>query len=292
MTTRPNRRSPYEVSDVGDGRAARIISGSLHRWSMVSPRSRRERSSSSKPRGFRYSEGRLALLLREVKQTGSLRAAARRLGMDPGNGLRMIRSAETALGTVLVRGQTGGRGGGHTTLTARGTRIARKPVDKESPSSTRWRCYLVGSLLPRAPVVVEVPDAGVQVLVASSPGPERSQRRPHISGDEFELEIPSSAVTLGELSERRARTSARNLWTARVTRVGREGRWGIRRIDGKVGAATLVAAITGSASRDLGLRRGSSVLVEVKATALRLRAPPVQGISSRTLERERPRRTR
>src|SRR5712691_839587 len=123
-------------------------------------------------------------------------------------------------------------------------------------------------------------------------GPERSQRRRHLSGDEFELEIPSSAVTLGELGERRARTSARNLWSARVTRVGREGRWGIRRIDLKVGAATLVAAITGSAIRDLGLERGSTVLAQVKATALRLRRPQVNGISGRTAERERPRRAR
>ena len=292
MTTRPNPASPYEVDDLGDGQAARIISGTRHRWSMVSPRSRRGRSASSKPRSLRYSEGRLALLLREVKQTGSLRAAARRLGMDPGNGLRMIRRAETALGTALVRGQTGGRGGGHTTLTVRGTSIARKPVDKESPSSTRWLCYLVGPLLQRAPVVVAVPDAGVQVLVASAPRPERSQRRRHISGDEFELEIPSSAVTLGELGKRRASTSARNLWSASVTRVGREGRWGIRRIDLKVGAATLVAAITGSATRDLGLERGSTVLAQVKATALRLRRPQVHGISGRTAERERPRRPR
>jgi len=292
MTTRPNPRSPYEVYDPGDGRAARVISDSLHRWSMVSPRSRRGRSSSSEPRGFRYSEDRLALLLREVQQTGSLRAAARRLGMDPGNGLRMIRSAEAVMGTALVRGKTGGRSGGHTTLTARGMRVARKPIDQDSPTSTRWRCYLVGSLLPRAPVLVAVPDAGVQAFVASAPGPERSQRRRHISGDEFELEIPPSAVTLGERGGRRARTSARNLWTARVIRVGREGRWGIRRIDLKVGAATLVAAITGSAIRDLELERGSTVLAEVKATALRLRAHQVQGISGRTVERERPRRAR
>src|SRR2546427_784194 len=126
-----------------------------------------------------------------------------------------------------------------------------------------------------------------------SPGPAaRSQRRRHISGDEFELEIPSSAVTLGELGKRRARTSARTLWSASVTRVGREGRWGIRRIDLKVGAATLVAAITGSAARDLGLERGSTVLAQVKATALRLRRPQVHGISGRTAERERPRRPR
>ena len=259
---------------------------------MVSPRSRRRRSASSKPRGFRYSEGRLALLLREVQRTGSLRAAARRLGVDPANGLRMIRNAETVIGTALVRGKTGGRRGGQTTLTTRGTMIARKPVDESPPSSTRWRCFLVGPLLPRAPVVVAVPAAGVQVLVASAPGPERSQRRRLISGAEFELEIPSSAVTLGERGERRGRTSARNLWTARVVRVGREGRWGIRRIDLKVGAATLVAAITSSAIRDLGLEQGSTVLAEVKATALRLRLPPVQGISGRFAKRERPSRAR
>src|SRR3989442_15754851 len=132
---------------------------------MYTARTTRDLACTWKPRGFRYSEDRLARLLKEVQETGSLRAAARRLGMDPGNGLRMIRSAETALGTALVRGQTGGRGGGHTTLTVRGTSIARKPVDKESPSSTRWLCYLVGPLLQRAPVVVAVPDAGVQVLV-------------------------------------------------------------------------------------------------------------------------------
>src|SRR6059036_4186843 len=80
--------------------AARIISGSLHRWSMVYPRSRRERPSSSKPRDFRYSEDRLVLLLREVERTGSLRAGARHLGMDPGNGLRLIRSAESVLGAA------------------------------------------------------------------------------------------------------------------------------------------------------------------------------------------------
>src|SRR3989454_419981 len=147
--------------------AARVISGSRHRWSMVSPRSRRERPFVSKPRDFRYSEDRLVLLLREVARTGSLRAAARHLGMDPGNGLRLIRSAEAVLGAALVRGKTGGRRGGHTALTARGTKIAGKRVHRDPPSTTRWRCRLVGSLLPRAPVLVAVPDAGVQALVAA-----------------------------------------------------------------------------------------------------------------------------
>src|SRR3989442_6734804 len=216
---------------------------------MYTARTTRDLACTWKPRGFRYSEDRLARLLKEVQETGSLRAAARRLGMDPGNGLRMIRSAEAVLGIALVRGKTGGRRGGHTMLTARGTRIDIQPVDQDPPSSTRWRCFLVGSLLPRAPVVVAVPDAGVQVLVASAPGPGRSQGRRHIPGDELELEIPASAVTLGELGERTARTSARNHWTARVIRVGRDGRWRILPIDFPVVAATLVAAINGSFMR-------------------------------------------
>src|SRR2546425_4165703 len=92
--------------------AARIISGSLHRWSMVYPRLRRERPSSSTPRDFRYSEDRLVLLLREVERTGSLRAGARHLGMDPGNGLRLIRSAERVLGDALDLMKKGGSMGG------------------------------------------------------------------------------------------------------------------------------------------------------------------------------------
>src|SRR2546425_10663887 len=121
---------------------------------MVSSRSRRERPFVSKPQDFRYSEDRLVLLLKEVARTGSLRAAARHLGMDPGNGLRLIRSAEAVLGAALVRGKTGGRRGGHTALTARGTKTAGQRVHRDPPSTTRWRCRLRGAVLPRAPVLV------------------------------------------------------------------------------------------------------------------------------------------
>ena len=292
MTTRPNPARPYEVNGTKDGPAPRIISGSLHRWSMVSPGSRRKAPRSSIPRRFRYSEGRLVLLLREVEQAGSLRGAAQRLGMDPGNSLRMIRSAEAAIGTALVRGETGGRKGGRTTLTRRGTAIARKRVDQGPTLSTRWRCYLVGAMRLRAPVVVAVPDAGVQALVASPPGVRGSQGPRRTAGAEFELEIPPSAVALGVLGGRKTRTSARNRWTARVIRVGRVGQWGIRRIDLEVGAARLVAAVTGSAIRDLGLKSGSMVVAEVKATALRLRIPRTQRNSGPTVEQGRPRRAR
>src|SRR5439155_927009 len=147
---------------------------------MVSPRSRRERPFVSKPQDFRYSEDRLVLLLREVARTGSLRAAARHLGMDPGNGLRLIRSAEAVLGAALVRGKTGGPRGGHTTLTPRGTNIAGKRVHRDPPSTTRWRCHRAGSLLPPTPVLVSAPNARVQVLVASPAGPRRSRAPRHM----------------------------------------------------------------------------------------------------------------
>jgi molybdopterin-binding protein len=193
----------------------------------------------------------------------------------------MIRSAEAVLDTRLVRGKTGGRRGGNTTLTERGKRLARKPVDQGPPRLTRWACYLVGAPMPRTPVVVAVPDAGVEALVASAPSDGRSKGRNFVPGDEFELEIPAWAVTLEERGRSQARTSARNRWTARVIRIGAARRWGVRQIDLQVGALPLVVAVTGSAVRDLGLKRGSVVLAQVKATALRLRRPQVPVSSDR-----------
>lgn len=245
---------------------------------MVSLSSRREASQSWKSKGSRHSEDRLVLLLKEIKRMGSLRAAARILGMDPANGLRLIRRAEAALGTALVRGKTGGRSGGRTTLTERGSRMARMPVDPALPSSTRWPCHLAGPLMPRAPLVVAVPDARVRALVASGPRLEASQSHVYAAGGPLELEIPASAVTLVEFKRTRARSSARNLWPGRVIGVGREGLWGIRRVDLMVGSARLIAAVTASAVRDLGLARGSVVLVQVKATALRVRGQNGPGI--------------
>ena len=245
---------------------------------MVSLPSRPEASQSRKLKDPRHSADRLVLLLREIKRRGSLRAAAHDLGMDPANALRSIRSAEAAFGTALVRGQTGGRSGGRTTLTRRGSTIAHRPVDAAFPSSTRWRCHLTGPPRPRAPLVVTVPDARVQALVASGPRLGASQRHAYASGDLLELEIPSSAVTLVEFTRKRARSSARNLWPGQVIRVSGAGAWGIRRVDLRVGSARLIAAVTASAVRDLELARGSAVLLQVKATALHLREQKGPGI--------------
>src|SRR3989442_13664240 len=110
---------------------------------MYTARTTRDLACTWKPRGFRYSEDRLARLLREVQQTGSLRAAARRLGMDPGNGLRMIRSAEAVMGTALVRGRTGGRSGGPTKPTGGGGGGAPRTTRQKSPlGPARSRCVV------------------------------------------------------------------------------------------------------------------------------------------------------
>jgi len=50
--------------------------------------------------------------------------------------------------------------------------------------------------------------------------------------------------------------------------------FGVRFVDLKVGGLQLSAAVTAPAVDDLGMRPGSKVKVQVKATALRLRLRP------------------
>lgn len=57
------------------------------------------------------------LLLEAVSTTGSLNAAARETGISYSKALRMINNAEQALGYKLISRETGGPGGGGSTLT-------------------------------------------------------------------------------------------------------------------------------------------------------------------------------
>ncbi len=214
---------------------------------------------------------RLISLLREVEGRGSLRAAARAIGMDSGNALRLIRTSERRFGLALVEGVTGGSGGGRSALTRAGRRMARRRTERGPPPNTRWPCVLAPPIRRGVPLRVWVRSAGVHVQVAALsprlPLPTfRSSR-----ATELELEIPPSAVTLLEPARTPLKTSARNVWRGRVTRVGPLPSWGIRLVEVAVGSARLTATLTPSAVRELSLGVGSEILVQVKATALRLR---------------------
>lgn len=217
---------------------------------------------------------RLTSLLRELEGRGSLRAAARSLGMDPGNALRLIRTSERRLGLALVEGVAGGRGGGRSGLTKAGRRVARRRAEPGPPPNTRWQGVLVPPTRRGVPLKVWVGSAGVQVQVAALAPPLPLPGSSSSRVIELELEIPPSAVTLLEPSRTPLKTSARNVWRGRVTRTAPLPGWGIRLVEVAVASARLTATLTPSAVRELGLGVGSEVLVQVKATALRLRPRP------------------
>lgn len=229
-----------------------------------------QRASKTLERGIGLGH-RLIPLLRRVGRTGNLRAAARALGMDPGNALRLIRTSEDRLGCKLVRSVVGGRGGGGSRLTAEGRRLARRRIEGNPLSSTRWPCEISTKPIRGEPLLVRVPGAWVEAQVAalsnSRPWDPTSLR----PGEGLELEIPPSAVTLLEPTGVGVRSSARNLWAGRVMRIRPGGPWGIRLVEVKVGTARLRAALTIPAVKELRLRKRSRVVVQIKATALRLR---------------------
>ena len=59
-------------------------------------------------------------LLRAVERTGSLHAAAQSMGMAYTKALRLLNTAEAALGFALTERAAGGRAGGGSRLTSRG----------------------------------------------------------------------------------------------------------------------------------------------------------------------------
>ena len=62
-----------------------------------------------------------ARLLREIEETGSLRAAAISMGMAYTKALKLMKQAEDALGFLLITRTTGGKAGGGSILTQEGT---------------------------------------------------------------------------------------------------------------------------------------------------------------------------
>ena len=69
-----------------------------------------------------FGGGRYALLA-AVRRAGSLNRAAADLGMSYRAAWRKVRECESRLGFALLEGSIGGRGGGGSTLTARGERL-------------------------------------------------------------------------------------------------------------------------------------------------------------------------
>jgi len=231
----------------------------------------RKRSVSGTPSGIRrVPKPRIAALLNEILRSGSLRKASWALGIAPGNAHRLLRSEERRLRVRLLTGSTGGRGGGSSRLTPAGRTLAQA-VGHESVVASWWSCRLVKSVSQRSPLLVDIPDAGVEAFVAPL-GRDLEWSRTLRPGAKLELGILPEAVTIIP-GRGRASGSARNLWEARVIRVSGRLPYGIRFVRLDVGKKSLVVAVTTSAVSELRLVPGSTVRLQLKATALRLRKP-------------------
>ena len=139
------------------------------------------------------------------------------------------------------------------------------------PGVTWWACRVVNAPTRNSPWLVEIPGADVTALVAPIYLSRRkiASRR---SGTDLELGIAPEAVTI--LPNRaHQKGSARNLWPARIVRFENKTRFGVRYVELAVGGNFLPVSVTASAISQMRLRVGLKVLLQLKATALRLREP-------------------
>lgn len=189
-------------------------------------------------------DDRTRALLLAVWREGNVAAAARRVGLDPANAHRHLRTAQRRHGAPLVDAWRGGRGGRNARLTPAGRRLLE-------PSALRGVAGEYEEENGVTPVRV-----GARVLAVArrlAPGP-------------VELRIPAEAVALERASGAGA-GSARNRIPMRVDAV-REAGEGTYRVALVGGALRLESLVVRGAVREMRLRPGSRVVAVVKAVAI------------------------
>ncbi len=200
-------------------------------------------------------------LLRSIGRARSVVAASRAVGISRDRAVYRLDRLERAFGGPVVESARGGRGHGTTVLTALGDRILRGGFDAVEliaarPVASGPRPNLLrGVYRSGPPPIVEVaPGFALRVVFDAEDG-----ERVGVSLD------PESVV----VARRRFASSARNVLPASVDGVerGPGGRDLLLRV--RVGPVLLRVSVTEETVAVFGLRRGSRVLLYVKATALR-----------------------
>lgn len=79
-------------------------------------------------------DAQVLLLLRELRETGSINRSARVAGFSYATAWRRLRGMEAALAFPLLLPRTGGRGGGGTALTPEGESFLQKHSTPQSLS--------------------------------------------------------------------------------------------------------------------------------------------------------------
>lgn len=204
-------------------------------------------------------------LLATLSQEPNLVKACQQLGMSRDRGMYRLRRMERALGAPVVVSSRGGVPAGRTTLTPQGRALLRRgvaPLDGPTNSPRPGARVLEGTWsADPAPTVLLRGGLPLRVSFAALPGAR------------VVLAIDPEAVLV---ARRRFPTSARNVLHGVVAGIREDTaeRW---TLDVQVAGDVLEVAVTPDAVHGLRLKRGTSVVLYIKATAIRPLAisPPV-----------------
>ncbi|MGC2788971.1 MAG: TOBE domain-containing protein [Thermoplasmata archaeon] len=213
-------------------------------------------------------------LLRSVGREGSVVGASRRVGITRDRAVYRLDRLSRAFGGPVTTSVHGGRGHGGTRLTELGDQVARGGFDSvellgarpfsplSSPNVLRGVYHAA-----RAPEVVVNDELHLRVAFAAD------------EGEYVSLLLDPEAVLV---ARRRFASSARNVLSGTVVSVRSTGANG-RTLLVRVGSVRLRADVTPEPVRELDLRPGASVVLYVKATALRRVELPSPGATHGSL---------
>ncbi|MCI4360574.1 MAG: TOBE domain-containing protein [Thermoplasmata archaeon] len=204
-------------------------------------------------------------LLRALARERSVVAAGRAVGISRDRATYRIGRLAAAFGGPVVASERGGRSHGGTRLTPLGDRITRQGFDAVElldarPLAPPTRSNLLRGTFHQRPSPEVTIGPGIRLRVAFAAE----------DGEPVSLLLDPEAILV---APRRFPSSARNVLAATVVQVRPKGGHEDRRLVVRVGAQRLRIAITEESVRQLGLARGASVWLYVKATALRRVGP-------------------
>jgi molybdate transport system regulatory protein len=208
-------------------------------------------------------------LLKALARQPSVVEASRQVGISRDRAVYRISRLARAFGGPVVTGTRGGRGGGATRLTPLGDRIVRGGFDS------------VELIAGRTPGPATSPNL-LRGIYHRDPSPEV------VVGRSFSLTVAFGAAD-GErvavsldpenviLARERFRSSARNVIEGVVERIRAVPGEPSLRVGVRCVGARLRVSVMPESVRELGLKRGTRVLLYVKATALRRVGLPTRG---------------
>jgi molybdate transport system regulatory protein len=207
-------------------------------------------------------------LLRSVGQERSVVAASRRVGITRDRAVYRLQRLARAFGGPIVASARGGPAHGGSQLTELGDRIVRGGFDSVELLNARPLAPLsssnrVAGIYRRAPFPEVVVGRALHLRVAFAAE----------AGERVSLLLDPEAVVV---ARRRFASSARNELSGTVVSVRANGPDG-RTLVVRAGGVRLRVSVTPDAVRQLGLRPGASVVLYVKATALRRVGPSGRG---------------